>query len=118
MLVRLADELSDLFEQQGISAFVANRDIEWGEDWQERLRQALCAASEVIIILSPAALQSQWVMMELGAAWALGCRVTPALLCAGSNELPEPVRRLQAKSILTRSHRLKLVSGVAERLLG
>jgi TIR domain len=43
-----------------------------GEDWRSELRRALEASHVFIVIGSPASARSDFVLQELGGAWALG----------------------------------------------
>jgi hypothetical protein len=43
-----------------------------GEDWRSKLRRALEATHVFIVIGSPASARSEFVLQELGGAWALG----------------------------------------------
>ena len=43
------------------------------------------------MLLSPAALSSPWVLIEIGGAKALGLRLVPILFHIGANELPGPL---------------------------
>ncbi len=48
------------------------RNIAPGQDWRAALRRALERADVFIVIGSPAAARSDFVLQELGGAWALG----------------------------------------------
>jgi hypothetical protein len=48
------------------------RNISSGQDWRIELRRALEAADVFIVIGSPASARSDFVLQELGGAWALG----------------------------------------------
>jgi len=42
-----------------------------GEKWQTKLRNELSAADVVVALLTPASVDSSWVLHEIGAAWGL-----------------------------------------------
>jgi hypothetical protein len=42
-----------------------------GEDWRGRLREELLNCNLFMILLSPDSVNSEWVLSELGAAWAV-----------------------------------------------
>lgn len=46
-----------------------------GGPWQTRLREELVASDVFVVVLSPNALKSDFVLQEIGAAWALDKRV-------------------------------------------
>lgn len=67
-LRRLLDLRTDVrvFTEDALSA---------GEEWEPKLRTALAESDVFLVLLSDEALQSKWVLQELGAAWALGKRI-------------------------------------------
>ena len=74
-----AHRCANLLEAEGTSVFLPDRDIAPGEEWQERTRDALRSADAVIVVLSEAALRSNLVLMELGAAWATDKPIIPII---------------------------------------
>jgi hypothetical protein len=56
-----------------------------GEDWRSRLRRALETTHVFIVIGSPAAASSDFVLQELGGAWALGKSIVVGPLKGKSN---------------------------------
>jgi hypothetical protein len=55
--------------------------------------------------------------METGAAWALGKPLIPALVHIAIDQLPDPVRRYQARVIETTAQRQSLVDKLRNRKL-
>lgn len=111
----LAEEFAELLTELKIKTFVANIDILPGTDWYNKLRDEIHKADELLLIVSPKSVNSSWVMIEIGAAWALGKRITPALLYENVDDVPEPIKRFQAQKIITISQRRKLVEIIAQR---
>lgn len=112
----LAVEFSKLFEKKNIKSFVANIDILPGTDWYEQLRGEIYKSDELLLILSPESMRSDWVMIEVGAAWALNKIITPAVIYADLLSAPEPIKKFQAQNITTSSARKKLVEVIAKRI--
>lgn len=112
----LAEEFAKLFEKEKIKSFVANIDILPGSDWCEQLREKLYKSDELLLILSPESIKSEWVMIEVGAAWALNKIITPAVLYVDITSAPEPIKRFQAYNITTISAKKKLVENIANRI--
>lgn len=54
----------------GASAFLDEADIEVGDDFEERILEFLEKANELLVLLTPWALDRPYVWAELGAAWA------------------------------------------------
>jgi hypothetical protein len=88
-----------VFKSRGISAFYAHESIAPGDDWNDKLRQALIDCEEVVLLCSPDAADSAWVLLEIGAAWVLKKRITPILLAGSIEDLPDPIRRIQFATI-------------------
>jgi len=54
----------------GASAFLDEADVEVGDDFEERILEFLDKAHELLVLLTPWALERPYVWAELGAAWA------------------------------------------------
>ena len=93
--LKIAEELRRL----GVDVFLDAKDIETGDDFDETVRSRLIESHEMIVIISPVALKSHWVMMELGAARTLNKRLVPILVNVSPNELPAPINRHLARDI-------------------
>ena len=52
------------------SAFLDEADVEVGDDFEERILEFLEKANELLVLLTPWALDRPYVWAELGAAWA------------------------------------------------
>lgn len=50
-----------------------------GEGWQSKLRNELIQCDVFIVVLSPYAVESSWVLQELGGAWALRKPIVPVV---------------------------------------
>lgn len=79
----------------GGKAFLASKNINWGEDFADKIRTALTASKELWLLVSPTSLKSDWVLSEWGAAWALRKTVIPILHQCSVNNLPDRLQRLQ-----------------------
>lgn len=78
----------------GLKVWVDAQDMETGDRQDERIRQALEACDELVVVLSKASVKRSWVLIEVGGAWALGKRVAPLLHDLSVEQVPEPLRRL------------------------
>jgi len=106
----IADELRNDLEKNGLKCFMAEKDIQVATEWQESIRAALNGSTRVLVLLTPRSINRPWVLMETGAAWALGKALIPALSQIEANELPDPIRRHQARVIETTAQRQALVN--------
>lgn len=112
----LAEEIADLCRRANIYTFVANINIPPGTDWYDRLGDEIRQADELLVIISPESIDSAWVMIEVGAAWALGKGIIPAVLYEDIGSLPEPIKRFQAQKIISKTERKNLVKKIAQRM--
>jgi len=109
----IANELRDDLEGRGLKCFMAEKDIAAAEEWQDRVRAALRGSVRVLVLLTPRSINRPWVLMETGAAWALGKPLIPALVQISPNDLLDPIRRRQARVIETTAQRKALVEEIA-----
>lgn len=112
----LAKELADLLSREGVISFMAERDLESGDKWGEEIREALAAATEVILVLTPNSFASKWVMIEAGGAWILRKIVTPCTAFVDVGALPEPISQNQARSIETEEGKRRVVAEIKARM--
>jgi len=93
---------------------MAEKDIEVSAEWQDSIRDALRGSKRVLVILTPRSINRPWVLMETGAAWALGKPLVPALSQVEPNQLIDPIRRHQARVIETTKQRRSLIAELKE----
>lgn len=75
-----------------------------GTDWLEQVRKHLDAASVVLVLITPTSINRPWVWFEVGASWnkmvSKNGLILPLVVAeVDKGELPEPLSRLQAKSL-------------------
>jgi TIR domain len=75
--------------------FMAPKEISPGDDFAERIREALVHSLELWLLVSARSVRSEWVISEWGAAWALEKRIVPILYQCDRAALPERLRRIQ-----------------------
>jgi hypothetical protein len=89
-----AKRLHSRLIDRGFSAYLAEKALRGGDSFSNEIRAALRRSQELWILVTPASLQSEWVMTEWGAAWALGKRIVPILLRCNEGDLPDRLRSL------------------------
>lgn len=67
---RFADELREVLLNYHISSFVAHKDIEPTQEWQEKIESGLNSCDALVALLSPDFHESDWTNQEVG--WVLG----------------------------------------------
>jgi hypothetical protein len=66
----VAKQIARRIEQFKVATFLSELHIKLGdEDFEDRLLEALDQCSELIVLLTPEAVQRPYVWMELGAVW-------------------------------------------------
>src|SRR5262249_26734236 len=83
----IADELRSDLEKNGLKCFMAEKDIRVAAEWQDSIRAALIGSKRVLVLLTPRSINRPWVLMETGAAWALGKALIPALSHVAASDL-------------------------------
>jgi YVTN family beta-propeller protein len=86
-------KLADDLEKRGFKTWI-DRAISGGEEWRQSIERALQEAGEVIVVLSPNAVSSDWVMHEGSVAYGLGKTLYPVLM-APVDKLPIWVEKFQ-----------------------
>jgi len=94
-----AESLRCAFRSKDVKCFSTPVNINPGARWPDALRKELESCLEVYVLVSQDALESAWVRMEMGAAWALNKPITPVLLRDSTQPLPPPLQDLQCGRI-------------------
>jgi hypothetical protein len=63
----------------GASVFLDAFDIKKGDDIEDRIFDAMSRADELVVLLTPWAIDRNWLWVEIGAARALERRIVPIL---------------------------------------
>lgn len=95
----IARQISAHLGDLGIESFLDEKEIETGDSIDEAIQTHLADCDELLMLLSPASLKSNWVMIEIGGAKALNKRLIPILLHVGPNELPDVLGNGLARDI-------------------
>jgi len=72
-----ADQIYEAILARGKKAFLSKKSLKAGEDFADKIRTALVSSRELWLLVSPNSLDSDWVISEWGAAWALEKRIVP-----------------------------------------
>jgi hypothetical protein len=95
----VARQLQRHIGASGADTFLDEGDIYVGDDFENVLLANLRSSNEVLVLLTPWALQRKYVWLEVGAAWVLGLRmafvlygITEADLSAGAGN-PALIKR-------------------------
>ena len=94
-----ARRISQDIEAIGVQTFLDEKDIKTGESLDQSIKKQLNDCDDFLILLSPASIKSEWVLIELGGAMALGKHIVPILLYVGTNEIPHVINLKLARDI-------------------
>ncbi len=83
----VARQLSQIIQGFGASTFLDEADIEYGDDFENRILEAARNSQEMLVLLTPWALKRPYIWLEIGAVWGLGKRIVGVLYGLSANEL-------------------------------
>jgi hypothetical protein len=83
----VARQLARYIEEAGAATFLDEADIEYGDDFEERILEAIRTSHELLVLLTPWALKRPYIWLEIGAIWGLGRRVIGVLHGLNPSEL-------------------------------
>jgi hypothetical protein len=75
----LTSVIAERVKTLGCSTWLDVMSMTGGEDVLRSLKEAIRGADEVIVLVSPQSVESQWVSVEIGMALVLEKRITPIL---------------------------------------
>lgn len=89
-----ADAVTGVLEELGVEYFRDTKNIGWGDSITASVGAGLQKAQGILVIISPASLESHWVPYEIGQARALQKCVLPYLVCPAL-DVPHYIRDLK-----------------------
>src|SRR5687768_584282 len=92
----LATVICQKLEGAGAVAFRDDRDIDGGDDIPERLRREIIRSKELMVLVTPESVNRPWVLIEVGAAWLKGMRITPVLCHVSVDRVPDRIKAKKA----------------------
>jgi hypothetical protein len=122
--VQLAKALTYLFEKAlKISArqirctSVDGYRLPVGTHTDDQLRREVFGAHSFVGLITPAAVESRYVMFELGSRWGAGRHLAPVLACgADASSLGGPLSGINALRLTERNEVVQLLEDIAEHL--
>lgn len=83
----IARQIAREIEAVGATPFLDEAEVDAGADFEEDIRDFLARAHELVVLLTPWALDRPYVWAELGAAWSRGIPIVALLLGLTPSEL-------------------------------
>lgn len=114
----MAGEMVERIQAAGVDTFMATLSIKAGVIWESSIREALAKCTAALILITPNSRGSPWVMMEVGALWALGKPFVPASMYVAPTELPEVLTERQVVDLTTVKEREACTRRVVELARG
>jgi hypothetical protein len=104
----IAKLICEKIEATGATSFRDDRDIEGGDDIPEEIRRQIKQSKEIVVLLTPASVERQWVTLEVGAAWGWSKRVKIVILMyhVSVDPIPDMIKNKKAVSLNDFDHYL------------
>jgi len=83
----IAQQIARYIEELGASTFLDEADVEYGDDFEDCILEAVRTSQELLVLLTPWSLKRPYIWLEIGAIWGLGRRVVGILHGITPNEL-------------------------------
>jgi hypothetical protein len=92
----LATTICEKIQALGASTFRDDRDIRGGDDIPDEVCQQIKQSQEVVVLLTPASVGREWILIEVGAAWAWRKRIVVILEHVDTSPIPTIIRSKKA----------------------
>ena len=83
----VARQIARAVEGWGATYFLDEADMEYGDDFEDRILAAVRASQELLVLLTPWAIKRPYIWLEIGAIWGQGQRIVGVLYGLGVKEL-------------------------------
>lgn len=83
----VARQIARYLEECGATTFLDEADIEYGDDFEERILAAAQSSAELLVLLTPWAVKRPYIWLEIGAVWGQGKRIVGVLHGLSASEL-------------------------------
>ncbi len=108
----IATDLTNRMRGLNLRVFLSHDTIRVGK-WKEQVIRGLKGSRIAVVLMSEESLNSEWVKYEIGALWALGRVIAPALLNVSPEHVPEIISaEFQAMNVATEVERADFVHEV------
>jgi TIR domain-containing protein len=75
----VARQIARYIIECGASTFLDEADVEYGDDFEERILTAARLSQELLVLLTPWSVKRPYIWLEIGAVWGLGRRIIGVL---------------------------------------
>jgi hypothetical protein len=97
----IARIICEKIEATGATTFRDDRDIDGGDDIPESIRRQIKHSKEMVVLLTPASVERQWVTLEVGAAWGRSktMRIVLFMYHVSVDPIPAMIKNKKAVSL-------------------
>ena len=92
---KLARDLARRIGEVGAMAFLAEEDVKPAGNWLDQIRRSLRQSDEVLVLFTNHSMASNWVSLEIGAAFGLHKPIVPIVVSLDPDRLPPLIRSLR-----------------------
>lgn len=86
----VARQIANAAEKCGAAYFLDEANIEYGDDFEDKICAAVRASQELVVLLTPWAIQRPYIWLEIGAIWGQGQRIVGVLHGLTAKDLITP----------------------------
>jgi hypothetical protein len=65
----IAKQIATLIGQCGATCFLDEADVQIGDDFEDKIREAANASGELLVLLTPWAIERPYIWLEMGVFW-------------------------------------------------
>src|SRR5512147_3224036 len=75
----VAEQIAEHIQRCGAKTFTYCSDVDHGDEFEQRILQAVEESDELIVLLTPRSIERPYIWQEIGAFWALRKRIVGVL---------------------------------------
>jgi len=98
----IAVQLDRMIQERKVTTFRDDRDIEGGAAIAEAIRVQMSECDEMLVLWTPQAINSVWVMQEVGMAFGMELHIVPIRYLTEVVTLPPVIRTVHAPELTER----------------
>ncbi len=96
---KIAHEIVEKLRKTMLSCFIAEVDINLTDQWQNKIHDAIYSSKIVLFLITHNTINSDWIKVEAGAAWALNKKIVPMLIDVKEDHLIDVLRQFQVRYV-------------------
>jgi 5-methylcytosine-specific restriction endonuclease McrBC GTP-binding regulatory subunit McrB len=88
---QMALAIEERTAENGVTVFIDELNLQGGDRFRSEIQTALQTCEEMVVLLSPASYQTDWVLVEIGAVFGRDKRITVVLDKLDLQDIPDVV---------------------------